>query len=144
MFSTTQSLTAIIKLLNKIMKNLLFGIIATVLFSFNGNAQEKIDFDQKSEFKSATIKVKSPDEATSYSFKTLNEFNEGAQNLFDQLNFDDVSNKVDRCEVTIEVTVAVTVGSATITMSGSVTTTCGNAVAAAKKLKSMLIAAAMS
>lgn len=39
MFST-QSWTAIIKLLNKIMKNLLFGLIAMVLFSFNGNAQK--------------------------------------------------------------------------------------------------------
>ncbi len=40
MFSTTQSWTAVIKLLFKIMKNLLFGIIATILFAFNGNAQK--------------------------------------------------------------------------------------------------------
>ena len=39
---TTQSWTAIIKIIHKFIKNLLFGLIATVLFAFNRNAQERI------------------------------------------------------------------------------------------------------
>jgi len=39
MFSTTHSKTAL-KLKNKVMKKLLFGLIATVMFGFTSNAQE--------------------------------------------------------------------------------------------------------
>lgn len=46
MFSTTQSWTAIIKIIHKIMKKLLFGLIAIVLFAFNGNAQEKVSQEE--------------------------------------------------------------------------------------------------
>jgi len=55
MFSTTQSWTAIIKIIYKIMKNLLFGLMATVLFAFNGNAQE-IDFKTFTTKNQVTVK----------------------------------------------------------------------------------------
>ena len=45
MFSTTHSKTAL-KLKNKVMKKLLFGLIATVMFGFVGNAQTKITKEQ--------------------------------------------------------------------------------------------------
>jgi len=46
MFSTTHSKTAI-KLKNKVMKKLLFGLIATIMFGFMGNAQIKTKDDAR-------------------------------------------------------------------------------------------------
>ena len=126
------------------MKNLLFGLIATVLFAFNGNAQEIKDFSEKAEFKTATIKVKSLNENTSYSYKSLEEFNEGSDLLLNELNFEGHEySRGEKCEVTIEVSVTVTIGVASVTMTGSVTTTCANALAAARKLKKTLTDAAL-
>lgn len=122
------------------MKKILFGLIATVIFSVTGNAQQTVDFNQTAVFKSSTLTTKHKKEVINYKFNSLAELNEGFDQITDGFDF---ARTADKCEVTIEVTVEVTVGVATISMSGSITTTCANAAAAAKKLKSMLIAAAM-
>jgi hypothetical protein len=51
MFSTTQSRTALIKIIHKIMKNLLFSLITIVFSNFIGNAQIYTFFDKQSNSK---------------------------------------------------------------------------------------------
>ncbi len=128
------------------MKKLLFGLIATIMFGFVGNAQSENNFSQKSEFKSASFTTKFNNETVNYYFKTLNEFNEGTEGVFQSFDFQNSeAGKLlgDKCEVTITVIIEVSIGVATGTMSGSVTTTCADADAAARRLKAMLLSAAM-
>ena len=90
------------------MKKLVFGLIATVMISFIGSAQNENNFSQKSEFKSASFTTKFNNETVNYNFKTLNEFNEGSEGVFQSFNFQNSeSGKLqgDKCEVTITVTV---------------------------------------
>ena len=145
MFSTTQSRTAIIKIIYKIMKKFLFGLIATVFLTFNGIAQENNDFTQKSEFKSAVLTTKINKEVVDYKFNSLEEFNKGTDEIIQNFDFTspETSKLADKCEVSITVTVEVSVGLATVSMSGTVTTTCAGAAAAAKRLRDSLIKAAM-
>lgn len=128
------------------MKKLIFGFLATLLFSLLGSAQEKVDFNQKAEFVSSKISIKSQKELSTFSFKSVEEFNEGSEILLKDYNFEEIHQDraiADKCEVTIEVSVTVSVGVASVTVSGQVTTTCENAAAAVRKLRNMLMAAAM-
>ena len=74
MFSTTLERTAINKYDYKYMKKLMHGLIATVLFGFVGNAQEKSDFD--SYFKSSNFSLMCKQHSFSLNNVDLNDFGE--------------------------------------------------------------------
>lgn len=127
------------------MKNVLFGVFACVLFAFNGIAQENKDINQKPEFKSASLITSFEKEEIEYKFLSLVELNEEADQIIQEFDFNNSEKgKENVCEVTIEIKVEVTIGAASGIMSGSIITSCSDAAAATKRLKAMLLAAAMS
>ena len=126
------------------MKNLLFGLIAIVLVAFNGIAQGNKDVNQKPEFKSASLITSFEKEEIEYKFLSLVELNEEADQIIQEFDFNNSENdKQNACEVTIEIKVEVTIGAARGIMSGSIITSCSDAAAATKRLKAMLLAAAI-
>jgi len=126
------------------MKKLLFGLIATIMFGFVGNAQEKTTF------KSASITTKANKEVVSYKYTTLKDFDEQSDKIVEQTVANAQRALADACTVTIEMSVTVTIeasvgvagGSTSVTVTGSITTSCDGAVAAGKKLRAQLIAMA--
>ena len=126
------------------MKNLIFGLIAIVSFVFNGIAQEKSDINQKAEFKSASLITTYEKEVTEYKFLSLAELNEEADQIIQEFDFNNSENtKQNNSEITIEIKVEVTIGIAKAFVSGLITTNCVDAVVATKRLKAMLLVAAM-
>lgn len=133
------------------MKNLVFSLIAIVLFSINGNAQESSQ-TEKTTFKEAELKTSFNGEDVVYKFNSEKDFEEGSDKIITDLvsKSGGSSNTDQPCMVTISMTVTVTIeasagvvgGSTTVTVTGSVTTSCENAVAAGKKLRKQLIAMA--
>ncbi|MFN7775711.1 hypothetical protein [Flavobacterium sp.] len=132
------------------MKNLLFGLIATVLFSFSGFASSvaatsNIENAEKKE--SAVIVFETKDSKTNYDFNSLKDFVDFSGSIIESLNELPAD---DSCTITISMSVTVTVdasigvagGSISTTVSGSITTSCEGAVAAGKKLRAQLIAMA--
>lgn len=140
------------------MKNLLFGLLTIVFFSNNAIAQVKNTNSTKGEqVESAYLIVKIGDSATEYKYKTIAEFVENSDKIFDSLSSDInsgrlVGNGEDEsvCTVTITMSVTVTVegsvglagGSISTTVTGSITVGCDQVVSGGKKLRANLIAAA--
>ena len=131
------------------MKNVVFSLIAIVLFSINGNAQE-INQNEKATFKEAELKTVFNGEEVAYKFNSEKDFEEGSDKIITDLVNSRSASESEPCTVTITMTVTVTLqasagvvgGSTTVTVTGSVTTSCENAVAAGKKLRKQLIAMA--
>ncbi len=141
---TTQSWTAIIKIISN-MKNLLFGLIAIISFVLNANAQEKSDENQRADFKSASLITTYEKEITEYKFLSLIELNEEADQIIKEFDFSNSQNtKQNSCEITIEIKVEVSIGVAKANFSGLIITSCIEAADATKRLKAMLLVAAMS
>jgi hypothetical protein len=127
------------------MKNVLYGLIAIVSFVFNANAQEKSDVNQKADFKSASLITTYEKEITEYKFLSLIELNEEADQIIHEFDFSNSQKtKQNNCEITIEIKVEVSIGVAKANVSGLITTSCIEAVDATKRLKAMLLVAAMS
>jgi hypothetical protein len=127
------------------MKNVLFGLIAIVSLVFNANAQEKSDVNQKTDFKSASLITTYEKEITEYKFLSLIELNEEADHIIQEFDFSNSQNtKQNTCEITIEIKVEVSIGVAKANVSGLITISCIEAVDATKRLKAMLLVAAMS
>ena len=140
---TTLSWTAIIKIISN-MKNILFGLLAIVSFVCNGIAQEKIDINQKADFKSASLITTYEKEVTAYKFLSLEELNEGAEQIIQEFDFSNSEyNKQNTCEITIEIKVEVAIGATVGLVSGLIITSCSDATALTKRLKAMLLAATM-
>jgi hypothetical protein len=127
------------------MKNVLFGLIAIVSFVLNADAQEKSDVNQKADFKSASLITTYEKEITEYKFLSLIELNEEADQIIQEFDFSNSQNtKQNTCEITIEIKLEVSIGVAKANVSGLITTSCIEAVDATKRLKAMLLVAAMS
>lgn len=140
---TTQSWNAIIKIISN-MKNLLFGLIAIVSFVFNANAQEKSDINQKADFQSASLITTYQKEITEYKFLSLIELDEEADQIIQEFDFSNSQNtKQNICEITIEIKVEVNIGAVKGLISGLIITNCSEAVAATKRLKTMLLVVAI-
>ncbi len=126
------------------MKKLLFGLLAIVSFVFNGIAQEKSDINQKADFKSASLITTYEKEVTEYKFLSLEELNQEADHIIQEFDFSNSeNNKQNTCEITIEIKVEVAIGATRGLVSGLIITNCSDATTETKRLKAMLLAAAM-
>lgn len=126
------------------MRKPLFGLIAIVSFVFNGNAQEKRDINQKADFKSASLITTYEKEVTEYKFLSLEELNEEADQIIQEFDFSNSgNNKQNTCEIAIEIKIEVVFGVTRGIVSGIIITNCSEATNETKRLKAMLLAAAM-
>lgn len=126
------------------MKKPLFGLLAIVSFVFNGVAQEKSDINQKVDFKSASLITTYEKEVTEYKFLSLEELNQEVDQIIQEFNFSNSeNNKQNTCEITIEIKVEVAFGATRGLVSGLIITGCSDPTTATKRLKAMLLAAAM-
>lgn len=132
------------------MKNIVFSLLAIVLFSINGNAQKESNQVEKTTFKEAELKTSINKDEASYKFKSQVEFDEGTDKILAELVNSNLTNRADACTVTITMTVTVTLegsvgvagGSVTVTVTGSVTASCDGALQAGKDLRKKLLAMA--
>lgn len=133
------------------MKNLFFGLIATVLFSVTGfanNSSHTNPVEKEVTTTVATILVEMDNLTTEYKFNSVEDFIQHSNSIIESLN--DMIENGEECSITITMSVTVTAeasigvagGSVSTTVSGSITTSCANAVAAGKKLKAQLLAMA--
>lgn len=126
------------------MKKAILGLIAIVLVVFNGTAQEKNDINQKALFESASLITSFDKEITEYKFLSLIELNEEVEQIINEFDFSNSGNtKQNTCEITIQIKIEVTIGVAKGLFSGSIISSCTDAVVSTKRLKAMLLAAAM-
>ncbi len=126
------------------MKNVLFGIIAFAAFAFNGIAQEKKDINQKADFKSASLITTYDNQVTEYKFLSLVELNDEIEQIIQELDFDNAQGKKhNTCKIIIEIKVEITIGTTIGIMAGLINTSCNDAANETKRLKAMLLAAAM-
>lgn len=126
------------------MKNLLFGLLAIVSFLLNGNAQEKSDLNQKIDFKNASLITTYEKEVTEYKFFSLAELNEEVDLIIQELDCSHSDNiKHNSSEITIEIKIEVAIGETKGLVSGVIISNCSESNVATKRLKAMLLAAAM-
>jgi hypothetical protein len=132
------------------MKKIFFGLIAIVMFSFNGFANtfaKPINFEDKNITESAFITFEKQDSKTTYGFNSVKDFVDYSNQIIESL---DELPETDRCTMTITMSVTVTVnasvgvagGSVSTTVTGSITASCDAAVSAGKKLRAQLISMA--
>jgi hypothetical protein len=135
------------------MKNSLFGLIATMLFSLSGFAQGKNTQEPKVISESAIITITEGDAKTDYKFNSVKEFAEYSDKILDSYASRTEANSGSGdapCTMTITMSVTVVIeasavvigGSASTTVTGSITTSCADAVAAGKRLRDQLLAMA--
>ena len=139
---TTQSRTAKLKL--DTMKNALGVIIAFLTYACNGVAQEKKEINLKTDFKSASLITTYQNEVTEYKFLSLEELNEETDQIMQELISSDSQDTNKRnCEITIEIQIEITIGTIKGLVCGIIITNCADTTDATKKLKAMLLAAAV-
>lgn len=122
------------------MKNLLYGLIAMVLFSFNGNAQDA----PKEQRESVFMSVKSDNELIKYKFNSIKDLEENSDEILDDITVNAKNDKQDKSEITIELSITVNTGISETTLTASLTTTNVNIALDVKKLRAKLIAAITS
>lgn len=119
--------------------------MAIFLLACDGNAQ------QKNQFKSAKLTTTYNKDVVRYDFNDLNAFENQSDNIIRDLATTSQGHPADvPCTVTISMEVSVTVsgnagvvgGSVVVTVSGSITAGCADAVQAGKDLRKKLIAMA--
>ncbi|MGH2665120.1 hypothetical protein [Flavobacterium sp.] len=130
------------------MKNFLFGLVAIVMFSFAGSANNVANHStdpKEVKTESASITIQTKDAKTVYAFNSLNDFKNYTNQIIESV---DSVLLEEACTVTITMTVTVTVSGGVpgvaqaevaTSVSGSVTTSCADAVAAGKKLRANLL-----
>lgn len=120
------------------MKKTLLGLIAIVLFSLNGNAQQN-GSDQRFEFIYGSVITTFNKEIIEYRFKSLEELNGSLDEITKDFDFD---KKEKACEIKIEVKIELTSGKTKILISEVINTSCDNESlsAATNRLKSMTLA----
>ncbi len=114
-----------------------------MLFLSDGIAQDKKDLNQKTDFTSASLITRYENETTEYKFLSMVELNEEVEQIIQDLDFNNFNSEQKNCIITIEIKVEVTIGDIKGLVSGSIISRCEDAAAATKKLKAMLLAAAM-
>ncbi len=124
------------------MKNLLFGLIATFLFSLTGNAQTANSDTERKE--SAYMSVKVGDELIKYKFNSIKDLEENTDKILDEVSSNNATGRPEPCQVTVEISITVTVGITSTTLSATITTSCETMAANVKKIRSQLIAIASS
>ena len=129
------------------MKKLLFGLVATVMFSFTGSANTidpTLNSMNEVRTEKASISIQTADAKTVYNFNSINDFKNHTDEIIEDVNNQSLD---EACTVTITMEVSVTVsagigalgGEITTKVSGSVTASCEGAVAAGKKLRASLV-----
>lgn len=125
------------------MKNSLFTLIIMVLFAFHGNAQKKKNTTTskfKGKTEAASITVKTENEIVKYKFDTIKEFEQNSNKILDDITTNSNENKVNKCQITVEISVTVNEELISTTVSGCVTTSCDAVAEAVKELRAELIA----
>jgi hypothetical protein len=125
------------------MKKIVITLLLMILFSLNSNAQkkkksEKVKFKGNTE--AAYISVKTEDEIVKYKFDTIKDFEENSNKILDAITTDSQENKTQPCEITVEISVTVTVELKSTTVSGTIITSCTAVAEAVKELRAELIA----
>ena len=125
------------------MKKLVFTIIIIMLFAFYGNAQKKKNATKlafKGKTEAASITLKKEDEIVKYKFDTIKDFEENSNKILDDITTGLKENKVNKCEITVEISVTVNEEFVSTTVSGTITTSCEAVADAVKALRAELIA----
>ena len=125
------------------MKTYVFSLLAMLFFVCTGNAQKTTE--------SAELKVSTGKNVTTYKYTSLKDFNANANALIDQAAKTNESLSGDGgCTMTITMSVTVTAGSGSflpggqvsVTVTGSITVTCAQALQAGIRLREQLTAMA--
>jgi hypothetical protein len=122
------------------MKNSLLVLIGIALFSLRCNAQGK-EFKQELEFVCGSVLTTFNQEIIEYKFKSLEELNEGIEEITGEFDFED-SKKEKHCEIKIEIRIELISGIKIFLVSEIVNTSCDKELlsAAANRLKSIALA----
>lgn len=121
----------------------MFGILTIALFSLPGMAQKKPK-DSNDKVETVHLKVKAAEEITTYQFNSVADFEENSEKILDEITSNALLNKKEENgELTIEISITLTIGLESTTITGSVMATYLTAIAEVKKLRPKLIAIAM-
>lgn len=120
------------------MKNLVLGSLTSVLFSFNGNAQNDLKSVNGEKTVYAYISIKQDDEITKYKFSTLKDLVECSDQILEDVHAKNDDNNKYNCVITVEVSISFSQGIENSTITGITKSSCQTIVNAAKKLISQL------
>ncbi|WP_353088787.1 hypothetical protein [Flavobacterium sp.] len=124
------------------MKNLIFGLIAILFIGIPSQAQNRETMTEKAIVESISLISKTNTEKVAYQFKSLAEFDEGLEIILKEgtLVNTETQRNADKCEVSLEVSVTMSVGLASVTVTASATVGCAEVAATVTRLRKMLIA----
>lgn len=124
------------------MKNLIFGLIAILFIGIPSQAQNRETMTEKAIVESISLISKTNTEKVAYQFKSLAEFDEGLEIILKEgtLVNTETQRNADKCEVSLEVSVTMSVGLASVTVTASATVGCAEVGATVTRLRKMLIA----
>jgi hypothetical protein len=121
------------------MKNILWGLLVSILFSLSAKAQDE-DKSKKGESKeSAYLSVSLNNEVVKYKFDTIKDLEENSNKILDEITFDSEKDKDDKCKLVIEISTSISNITISTTVIGTVRTSCDKIAAEAKKLNDKLI-----
>ncbi|MGK4569329.1 hypothetical protein [Flavobacterium sp. 3HN19-14] len=117
------------------MKHLLLSLFAIIFIGTASQAQTNGSGTKK---ESASVKIKKGSEVANYKFNTVEDLRNNTDKLFDDAAARPVGS-TDECTVTVEISITVSIGLVSTTVTGSVTAPCSQISGAAKKLRAQLI-----
>jgi|APLak6261694702_1056217.scaffolds.fasta_scaffold11048_2 hypothetical protein len=116
------------------MKNILLGSLTSVLFSFNGNAQDNFKSVNREKTEFAYISIKYDNETTKYEFTTFEDLIDGSDNIFADIQTKNEDNNKRDCVVIVEISVTFSQGIENNTVTVITKSFCKTIVDAAKKM----------
>lgn len=137
------------------MKKVILGLIATVMISVSGFASDLklkdnliAEISEMENTNLGVLTLKSGDVIAEYKFKSVEDFSKFSDSILESF----IADLTDECSITITMSVTVKAnvgigiagGEISTTVTGSITASCSDAVAAGKKLKDKLVEIANS
>ena len=127
------------------MKKIVYGVIATVFFSYTLNAQKKIKKENnidKPPSESAYVKIIIENEETNYQFSSVRDFEEHSEQLIESV-YALVKKEDEKNMIAIEMSLTTIVNGISYTITGKVLAPFMQIVEAAKKQRSQLLVVAL-
>jgi hypothetical protein len=123
------------------MKNFVFGIIATLLFSFNSYPQDKESAEKNERIELVYLSISSENEVVKYKFDSIRDLLENIEELLEESTLIEEKNKKKNSKISVEISLTISNGDISTIYKDSITTGYERIVEEAISLQNRLVIA---
>lgn len=121
------------------MKNFVFVVIATIIFPFNVNAQDKDRSENDEKTESVYLSISSDNEVVKYRFDSIKDLQQNILEILTDITVNAEKSKGDKCKIAVELSFSISNGVVSTTITGVITAHNDEIVEEVKKMQNKLI-----